>query len=189
MRPQDVSLVDASGRPFDDRLHDALITLAPRLQRDFPALADMCVLSEVLEETGNRLAMREERKGAVTDLHPYAYVVGRRVAALRAHLDQWDLRTVPLNGETVSDGQVISTNGWGTPEDIEDTILANQLAARLSGALRREYAFRYMGLSTDEIAVREGTATVNVESRWRQVKRKLRRLIHRPRSPAATTGA
>ncbi len=189
MRPQDVSLVDASGQPFDDRLHDALITVAPRLQREFLALADASVLSEVLEETGNRLAAREGRKGAVRELKTYAYVVARRIANLRTRLDQWELRTSSLNGETVTNGQAVSANGWGTLEDIEDTILAKELAARLPEALRREYALRYMGLSTDEIAVREGTSTVNVESRWRQVKRKLRRLIHRPRSPAATTGA
>jgi DNA-directed RNA polymerase specialized sigma24 family protein len=184
MRPQDVSLVDAFGHPFDDRLRDALLTLAPRLERQFPALADACVLAEVLEETGNRLAAREERHGPLDALHPYAWVVARRMAALRAGLD----RTISLDECTSLEGLASATNGAGTSEEIEDTILANQLAARLPDAQRRVYAWKYMGLSMEEIAVREGTSTVNIESCWRQVKRTLRRFIRRPRRPA-TTGA
>ncbi|MEQ1870903.1 MAG: hypothetical protein ABL961_12870 [Vicinamibacterales bacterium] len=182
MRPQHVSLVNEFGHPFDDRLHDALITLAPRLERQFPALADACVLAEVLEETGNRLAAREERHGPLEALHPYAWVVARRMAALRAGLD----RTISLEECANLDGLAIATNGFGTAEEIEDTILAKQLAARLPDAQRRVYAWKYMGLSTEEIAVREGTSTVNIESCWRQVKRRLRRFVRRPRRPANT---
>jgi DNA-directed RNA polymerase specialized sigma24 family protein len=186
MRPQDVSLVDEFGRPFDDRLHDALITLGPRLQRDFPVLADACVLTDILEETGKRLAAREARRGPLEELHSYAWVVAKRVAALRATIDQWAARTVPLDGPVDAGG--LASNGFGTAEEIEDTILAKQLAARLPDAQRRVYAWKYMGLSTEEIAVREGTSTVNIESCWRQVKRRLRRFVRRPRRPA-TTGA
>ncbi len=184
MRPRDVSLVDAFGHPFDDRMRDALITVAPRLERQFPELADASILADVLEETGNRLAAREQRHGRLKDLRPYAFVVARRMAELRAGLD----RSIAIDEGASLEGLATAAHSAGTSEEIEDTILAKQLAARLPDAQRRLYTWKYLGLSTDEIAVREGTSTVNIESRWRQVKRRLRRFISRPRSPA-TTGA
>ena len=48
---------------------------AARLRRQFPSLNDDCTLTEVLEESGRRIAAREERKGPLDNLHAYAWVV------------------------------------------------------------------------------------------------------------------
>jgi len=96
MQPNHVSLVDEYGQPLNARLQGALATLAPRLQRQFPTLNDDCTVTEVLEEAGRRIAAREERKGPLDQLHSYAWVVVKRMAALRLRHDEWAVASATL---------------------------------------------------------------------------------------------
>src|SRR6476469_5168754 len=83
MHAHSVLLLDEYGQPLSARWQSVLLPLAPRLQRQFPALNDDCTLTEVLEEAGRRMAAREERKGPLENPQAYAWVVARRMAALR----------------------------------------------------------------------------------------------------------
>ena len=88
MHANSVLLLDEYGQPLSTRLQDVLLPLAARLRRQFPSLNDDCTLTEVLEESGRRIAAREERKGPLDNLHAYAWVVVRRMAALRVDAAQ-----------------------------------------------------------------------------------------------------
>ena len=98
MHAHSVLLLDEYGQPLSTRLQSVLLPLAARLQRQFPALNDDCTLTEVLEESGRRIAAREERKGPLDNLHAYAWVVVRRMAALRLRHDQWAVASATLTG-------------------------------------------------------------------------------------------
>ena len=91
-----VLLLDEFGQPLSTRLQNVLLPLAARLRRQFPSLNDDCTLTEVLEESGRRIAAREERKGPLDNVHAYAWVVVRRMAALRLRHDQWAVASATL---------------------------------------------------------------------------------------------
>src|SRR5258705_4616148 len=98
MHAHSVLLLDEFGQPLSARLQGVLLPLASRLQRQFPALSDDCALTEVLEESGRRIAAREERKGPLDNPHGYAWVVARRMAALRLRHDEWAIARAALTG-------------------------------------------------------------------------------------------
>src|SRR5438046_2806287 len=56
MDAHSVLLLDEYGQPLSTRLQDVLLPLAARLRRQFPSLNDDCTLTEVLEESGRRIA-------------------------------------------------------------------------------------------------------------------------------------
>ena len=53
-----LTLVDPHGVPFDPRIEEVVVALSARAQRQFPALRDELLLTEVLEETARRIAQR-----------------------------------------------------------------------------------------------------------------------------------
>ncbi len=48
-------LVDPYGRPLDDRLQVVLRAMVPRLRRDFPAIRDDVLITDVLEQAGRSI--------------------------------------------------------------------------------------------------------------------------------------
>jgi len=173
MQPNHVSLVDEYGQPLNARLQGALATLAPRLQRQFPTLNDDCAVTEVLEEAGRRIQAREERQGPLDQLHSYAWVVVKRMAALRLRHDEWAVASATL----ASDESTTAFDGLpsriGTAEQIEARILFQQLYAHLTQEERHLVKARQGGLSMEDIALQQRTSLLSVSTTWRRVKRKL----------------
>jgi RNA polymerase sigma factor (sigma-70 family) len=168
-----VSLVNDDGQPFSARLHDALLPLAPRLQRDFPALRDDYALTEVLEEAARRLVARERRGGAVRNLPAYAWVTARRTAARRLHHGAWAVVGATLSADDSAPVLASLPSAAVTLEHIEQEILAHELYAWLSPDERTLCLWKQAGLSTKEIARRHGLSLVAVRTRWHRLKRKL----------------
>src|ERR1700730_1638969 len=127
MHANSVLLLDEYGQPLSTRLQDVLLPLAVRLQRQFPALNDDCTLTEVLEESGRRIAAREERKGPLDNLHAYAWVVARRVAALRLRCDEWAVASATLPGAASELALRDMPSGFATSEQIYNEILYREL--------------------------------------------------------------
>ena len=100
-------LLDEFGHPLPARLQDALLALAAQLRREYPALSDECLMTDVLEETGRRIAAREARKGEVTNLPAYAWIVAKRIAALRVRCGEWAVVSATLSSD-VSDSSTRS---------------------------------------------------------------------------------
>src|SRR5688572_26176926 len=66
-------LLDAEGKPLDDRLNKVLNALLPRFRRRFPALQDDVEVTEVFEEAARRITKRERVSGPIEKLGGYAW--------------------------------------------------------------------------------------------------------------------
>jgi hypothetical protein len=58
-------LLDADGKPLDERLLKALNGLLPRFRRRFPAIQDEVEITEVFEEAVRRIQKRERQAGPI----------------------------------------------------------------------------------------------------------------------------
>ena len=173
MHAHSVLLLDEYGQPLNPRLQGALLPLAPRLQRHFPALNDDCALTEVLEESGRRIAAREERKGPLDNLHAYAWVVVRRMAALRLRHDRWAVASATLTGAESEMALRAIPAGYATSEQIYNDILCKELLAHLSPIEQQIAKGKNAGHSDDEIARGCGTSRRTIFNTWRRLKRKM----------------
>jgi hypothetical protein len=168
-----VLLLDEFGQPLSTRLQGVLLPLAARLQRQFPALNDDCTLTEVLEESGRRIAAREERKGPLDNVHAYAWVVVRRIAALRLRHDQWAVASATLTNTDSEMALHRMAAGFATSEQIYNDILCKELLAHLNPMEQRIAKGKSAGHSDDEIARGCGTSCRTIFNAWRRLKRKM----------------
>ena len=168
-----VLLLDEFGQPLSTRLQSVLLPLATRLQRQFPALNDDCTLTEVLEESGRRIAAREERKGPLDNVHAYAWVVVRRIAALRLRHDQWAVASATLTNADSETALRRMAAGFATSEQIYNDILCKELLAHLNPMEQRIAKGKSAGHSDDEIARGCGTSCRTIFNAWRRLKRKM----------------
>jgi hypothetical protein len=173
MHTQSVLLLDEFGQPLSTRLQSVLLLLAPRLQRQFPALNDDCTLTEVLEESGRRIAAREERKGPLDNVQAYAWVVVRRMAALRLRHDHWAVARATLTSAESEMALRVIPAGFATSEQIYNDILCKELLAHLSPIEQQIAKGKNAGHSADEIARGCGTSRRTVFNAWRRLKRKM----------------
>ena len=163
--------VDEYGCPFDERIHAALTKLGPDLQRDFPALQDDCLVTEVLEEVGRALVAIERRYGPITKLDAYARKAARRVAKVRLAHDEWTAAYL----ERLATLDVVPSS-IGTPERIEASILCDQLYGHLTPQECQIVKGWQGGLSFSELTVASG---LSVHKIWRRAKRKLHDVVAR----------
>jgi DNA-binding CsgD family transcriptional regulator len=173
MHAHSVLLLDEYGQPLSARLQSALLPLAPRLQRQFPALNDDCALTEILEESGRRIAAREERKGPLDNLQAYAWVVARRMAALRLRCGEWAIASATMSGAASERVLRQMPSGFATSEQIFNDILCQELVAHLNPTEQRIAKGKEAGQSDDEIARGCGTSSRTVFNTWRRLKRKM----------------
>jgi hypothetical protein len=168
-----VLLLDEFGQPLSTRLQSVLLPLATRLQRQFPALNDDCTLTEVLEESGRRIAAREERKGPLDNVHAYAWVVVRRMAAMRLRHDHWAVTSATLTSAESEMALSRVAAGFATSEQIYNDILCKELLAHLSPMEQQIAKGKSAGHSDDEIARGCGTSCRTIFNAWRRLKRKM----------------
>jgi DNA-binding CsgD family transcriptional regulator len=173
MDAHSVLLLDEYGQPLSTRLQTVLLPLAARLQRQFPTLNDDCTLTEVLEESGRRIAAREERKGPLDNVHAYAWVVVRRMAALRLRHDQWAVARATLTSAESEMALRRTPAGFATSEQIYNEILCKELLAHLSPIEQQIAKGKNAGQSADEIARGCGTSRRTISNAWRRLKRKM----------------
>ena len=173
MHAHSVLLLDEYGQPLSTRLQDVLLPLAARLRRQFPSLNDDCTLTEVLEESGRRIAAREERKGPLDNPHAYAWVVVRRMAALRLRHDQWAVASATLTSAESEMALRGMAAGFATSEQIYNHILCKELLAHLTPTEQQIAKGKNAGHSDDEIARGCGTSRRTVFNAWRRLKRKM----------------
>src|SRR3989441_1830351 len=183
MHANSVLLLDEYGQPLSTRLQSVLLPLTARLQRQFPALNDDCTLTEVLEESGRRIAAREERKGSLDNLHAYAWVVVRRMATLRLRHDQWAVASATLTSAESEMALRGMPAGFATSEQMFNHMLCKELLARLNPIEQHIVKGKHAGQSDDEIARGCGTSRRTIFNAWRRLKRKMLNRAHRTPSP------
>jgi DNA-binding CsgD family transcriptional regulator len=182
MPPNCVSILDEYGQPFSARLHDALTTLTPRLQRQFPPLSDEYTLTEVLESAAHKIAAREETDGPVDELHSYAWVVAKRTAVEHLERNEYLVAGGAVPMEDARYNVVDWPSTLGTEAQIEARILVHQLETQLGPADLQLCTWKQLGLTMQQIADEQGTSVSQVVHGWRRIKRKLYNLAGRDTS-------
>ena len=178
MHAHSVLLLDEYGQPLSARLQHVLLPLAARVQRHFPALNDDCTLTEVLEESGRRIAAREERRGMLDNPHAYAWVVVRRMAALRLRHDEWAVASHTLPNTESEIALRGMPAGFATSEQIYNRLLCQELLAQLNPIEQHIAKGKNAGQSDDEIARGCGTSRRTIVNAWRRLKRKILSRAH-----------
>lgn len=168
-----LGLLDANGKPFSSHVDGVLHELAPRLLRQFPALKDDAVLADVLEEAGRRIAEHERRAGPIERLHGYAWVTIRSVATSRMRRGSMRMERATLQGEETETVLSEIPSDVGTADDIERSILLDEVLSRLSDQERTLLMWKKAGFSSKEIARGLGTSVTAVDQLFHRVKDKI----------------
>ena len=172
-----LGLLDSDGKPLAERIQRVLTRLLPRLRRQFPALHDEVALTEVMEEAGRRIALREARGGPIEKLHGYAWVTMRSVAT--SHVRRGSIRLIQktLESET-SDARLASVPATaGSAEEIERNILLREVLDKLSPEEKLVCIWKKAGFSSREIAQYQGRSVIAVDTLFSRAKDKLRRAL------------
>ena len=174
-----LGLLDANGKPLDERLHKALNDLLPRFRRRFPAIQDEVEIAEVFEEAARRIEKRERQSGPIEKLRGYAWkalesigVSAHRRSTMQVRLKRVESRTGPdiVSRLPASDGSV---------EQIERDILLREIEASLTPEEARIFHLKALGFSSDEIAQHRGSSVNSVDKVMSRVKHKFRALMDR----------
>ena len=176
-RDHSTTLLGETGQPLDPRIARALIALMPRFRRNFLALVDDAVVTDLLEKAGRRLEAREHRSGPLVRLHGYAWVTLRSVAL--SELRRGALRVAQRTVESRSGLSRLATlpARFGRPEDVERATLLRELLAILSPEERLICVWKKAGFSSREIAKRQGRSPGAIDTLFSRAKAKLRRAV------------
>lgn len=187
-----LGLINSDGQPFDGRITRVLQKIAPRLRREFPALEDDVVVTEVLEEAGRRIVRQETKAGPVEKLHGFAWVTIRNVAKSRLKTGREQITRLEARGDVFTLPLVAQE---GSPEQIERDLLLKEALASLSEEERQICMWKQLGFSTEEIAREQQRSPGAVDTMFCRAKQKLRDMLARPASapssqaPSATRTA
>ncbi|WP_291984262.1 sigma-70 family RNA polymerase sigma factor [Luteitalea sp.] len=181
-----LGLIDSNGQPFDGRIARVLQKIAPRLRREFPALEDDVVVTEVLEEAGRRIVRQETKAGPLEKLHGFAWVTIRNVAKSRLKTGREQITRLEARGDVFT---LPLAAQEGSPEQIERVLLLKEALASLSEDERQICLFKTLGYSTDEIARQQQRTPGAVDTMFCRAKQKLRDMLARPASSAPSSQA
>lgn len=169
-----VGLLDSNGKPLAPRIEGVLARLLPRLRRQFPALQDDVALTEVMEEAGRRISVREERGGPIEKIHGYAWVTIRSVAT--SHMRRGSIRLIQNTLESeASHAEIASVPAEnGSAEQIERDILLREVLDTLSPEEKLVCVWKKAGFSSQEIAKFQGRSVVAVDTLFSRAKERVR---------------
>ena len=178
-------LSDSTGQPLDSRIAQVLSGLLPRLRREFPQLRDEVALTDVLEQAGRRIALKEQRVGHIEKLHGYAWVTVRSVATSEIRRGSVRVMQNTLDSSASHTRLMAVPAAIGTAEDVERTILLREVLGKLSQDERLVCLWKKAGFSSQEIAKYLGRSAAAVDTLFSRAKQKLRRALGtgRDRSP------
>jgi DNA-directed RNA polymerase specialized sigma24 family protein len=172
-----LSLVDETGKPFNERLERVLCGLLPRLERQFPTFNDEVVVAEILEEAGRRIADHERRSGAIEKLHGYAWVTVRNIATSRMRHLSSRLAQKTLAPSESEVALSVVTSPLAGPDQIESDVLFREVLTQLTREERLICVWKKAGFSTKEIAKHRGSSVSAVDTLFFRAKQKIRRIL------------
>ncbi|MDP3720059.1 MAG: sigma-70 family RNA polymerase sigma factor [Acidobacteriota bacterium] len=170
-------LLGKHGELLETTIQAALIRLAARAVRQFPALKDDVALVEVLEEAGRRIVARQERAGPLANLHGYAWVTVRSVAT--SFMRRGSVRLTQKTLEPGASEALLTAEPAvrATPQQVEQRILLRQILGRLSAEERRICLWKQAGFSSFEISHLLGRSVPSVDTVYSRAKCRLRQLL------------
>lgn len=172
-----LGLVDSEGQPLPTHIASALARVMPRLRRQFPMLQDDLALTDVMEEAGRRIAVRECRSGRVERIHGYAWVTVRSVAISYMRRGSIRLLQKTLESEASRDYIGAIQAEHGSAEQIEREILLREVLGALSAEERLVCVWKKAGFSSQEIAHFQGRTVVSVDTLFSRAKQKVRKAL------------
>jgi DNA-directed RNA polymerase specialized sigma24 family protein len=178
------ALVDENGQPLSSHIDRVLRDLAPRLQREFPALTDEVTIVEVLEEAGRKIVNHERQAAPIDKLHGYAWTTVNSIATSRMRRGSMRIARATLEPDQseVALGSLRSSSG--TAEQIETDILLGEMLAQLTPEEQLMCSWKRLGFSSKEIAREQGTSIERVNTFFFRLKRKIREVVREPRAEA-----
>lgn len=168
-----LGLLDADGKPVEDRLSKVLNALLPRFRRRFPAIQDDVEVTEVFEEAARRITKRERASGPIEKLGGYAWkalesigVSTQRRGSMQVRVNRVESRTGP---EIVS-----RLRAWdGSVEEVERGILLRELEAHMTSEEAWIFHQKALGYSSEEIAKLRGSSVNSVDKVMSRLKQKI----------------
>ena len=170
-------LVDETGQPLSPHVADALVSLVPRFQREFPLIRDQSLLTDFLEEAGRRIVKRETRSGPIEHLHGYAWVALRSIGRSWQRRGSSRLSLNTLTSEASASALSAIAVSHDGPEQIERAILRRQVHALMTREERLVCIRKEMGFSSREIARRWGTSAGAIDTLLSRTRARLRKLL------------
>jgi RNA polymerase sigma factor (sigma-70 family) len=171
-------LLDEHGKPLDPRIENVLKRLLRKFLKRFPSLRDDLTVTEVFEEAGRKIANREREAGRIERLHGYAWVTLRNTGTswLRRGSSQLAQHTLSADDSDTALASMPTT--CGTPEEIERSILMEEVMAHLSPEERLVFFLKIKaGFSSEQVARFRGTSVNAVDIVFSRTKRKISRLL------------
>ena len=168
-----LGLLDAEGKPVEDRLSKVLHALLPRFRRRFPALQDDVEVTEVFEEAARRITKHERASGPIEKLGGYAWkalesigVSLQRRGSMQVRFNRVESRTGP--------GIVSQLRAWdGSVEEVERGILLRELEAHMTPEEAMIFNLKAFGYSSEDIAKLRGSSVNSVDKVMSRLKQKI----------------
>lgn len=145
-----------------------------RLLRQFPVLKDEILLTEVLEETGRRVADHERRIGAIERLRGFTWVTLRNVATSRMGRQSVRLAQKTLPSEESHAVLSSLASDLSSQDEIERDILVREVLTSLPPDERSVCVGKLLGFSSREIAKYRRSSAAAVDALFWRVRQKIR---------------
>jgi DNA-directed RNA polymerase specialized sigma24 family protein len=172
-----ISLLDAQGKPLDERLQNVFRRLLPKFLRRFPAFRDDAEIQNHCEEAFQRVNEKEQQSGQELE-KPWGYAwramksVG--VSAERTSEMQVRFRTVKSRTDSATVSQL---QAWDRSiEKAEQAILMRQLEAFMTPEEVWMFRQKAHGFSHAQIAKARGCSVNAVDQKMSRLIRKIRAL-------------
>lgn len=170
-------LLDAEGKPVEDRLTKVLNALLPRFRRRFPAIQDDVEITEIFEEAARRISKRERASGPIEKLGGYAWKALESIGVSLQRRSSMQIRFNSVEPRTGFD-IVSQLRAWdGSVEEIERSVLLRELEAQMTPDEAWIFRQKALGFSSEEIARQRGSSVNSVDKAMSRLKKKIHALI------------
>jgi DNA-binding CsgD family transcriptional regulator len=171
-----LGLLDADGKPVEDRLSKVLNALLPRFRRRFPAFRDEVEVTEMLEEAARRITKRERASGPIEKLGGYAWKALESIGVSLQRRSSMQVRFNRVESRTGPD-IVSQLRAWdGSVEEMERGVLLRELEEHMTAEESRIFHLKAFGYSSEEIAKLRGSSVNSVDKVMSRLKQKIHAL-------------
>lgn len=173
-----VLLLDADGKPIDERLRAVFDRLLAKFRRQFPAIQDEAEIQNHGETAVRRFMEKEQRSGReIEKPWGYAWTVLQSIGISAERTSEMQVRLKSV-AEPHGEGKALSQlRAWdGSAERIEQGILLREIEAKLEPRERWILQQKALDFTSAEIAEKLGCSVNAVDKLWSRTRRKIREL-------------
>lgn len=171
-------LLDADGKPLDERLRTVFDRLLPKFRRRFPDIQDEAEIQNYGETAVRRFKEKEQRSGREIE-RPwgYAWTVLQSIGISAERTSEMQVRRRTVAAAPTEHGILSQLRAWdGSAERIEQGILLREIEAKLKPEERWILQQKALEYTSAEIAAKLGCSVNAVDQLWSRTRRKIREL-------------